>query len=464
MGNETSREVRSMSCDLRSATKRPVGLSGAAVVLTLAMAGCSTDFRRLESPSLASGERAPPRPSEGIGGRRSGAGAPLDRSEPWTESGPRSSLPPSGSVSSQPLPPPARLPLTAGLSKPFDKPKPARPAEAAARRPIATTGSIEVQPGDTLYAIARRNNVSLAELMEANQLTTPNLKPGQKLALPNPTSRRPASRPTAVASAGGAIPPSAVPVPSAPPAAPAVAAPAPAAGAAGTHTVKPGELLSTIARQYKVSVADLQAANAIADPRKVRPGTVLQIPRGSAPASAPSPVPTTIAAPVAPLPGVPQPKVINAQRPEAPAAPGPVTAEAAPVPAVAAKSASRFRWPVTGQVVQSFGPRPDGTPSDGIAIATPVGTDVAAAGDGTVAYAGSELKGYGNLILVRHEDGWVSAYAHASEILVKRGDTVKRGQTIAKSGQTGAVDAPVLHFELREGTKPVDPVPHLGKT
>jgi murein DD-endopeptidase MepM/ murein hydrolase activator NlpD len=126
-------------------------------------------------------------------------------------------------------------------------------------------------------------------------------------------------------------------------------------------------------------------------------------------------------------------------------------------------SSGKFRWPAKGAILHGFGKRGDGTQSDGIALSVPVGTDVHAAGDGTVAYAGSELKGYGNLILVRHDNGFVTAYAHTSEIMVKRGDAIKRGQVIAKSGQTGSIDQPMLHFELRQGTKPVDPVPHLEK-
>ena len=92
----------------------------------------------------------------------------------------------------------------------------------------------------------------------------------------------------------------------------------------------------------------------------------------------------------------------------------------------------------------------------------PEGTPVKAADDGTVAYAGNELKGYGNLVLIRHSNGYVTAYAHASELMVKRGDSVKRGQTIAKSGQTGNVSSPQLHFEVRKGATPVDPMQHLA--
>ena len=121
-----------------------------------------------------------------------------------------------------------------------------------------------------------------------------------------------------------------------------------------------------------------------------------------------------------------------------------------------------FRWPAKGRVIAGFGPKPNGQQNDGINLAVPEGTPIKAAEDGVVAYAGNELKGYGNLVLVRHPNGYVTAYAHAKEILVKRGDTIKRGQTIANSGQTGNVDAPQLHFEIRKGPAPQDPLPMLS--
>ncbi len=137
------------------------------------------------------------------------------------------------------------------------------------------------------------------------------------------------------------------------------------------------------------------------------------------------------------------------------------TVHAAETPAAEAASDSanpEFRWPAKGRVIQGF---KAGT-NDGINISVPEGTSVKAAESGVVAYAGNELKGYGNLVLIRHPNGFVSAYANNGDIEVKRGDTVKRGQTIAKSGQTGNVNAPQLHFELRKGSTPVDPTGYLA--
>jgi murein DD-endopeptidase MepM/ murein hydrolase activator NlpD len=129
-----------------------------------------------------------------------------------------------------------------------------------------------------------------------------------------------------------------------------------------------------------------------------------------------------------------------------------------PAPAPAAEANPEFRWPARGRIIQGF--KSGG--NDGINISVPEGTAVKAAENGVVAYAGSELKGYGNLVLIRHPNGFVSAYANNGQIDVKRGDNVKRGQTIAKSGQTGNVATPQLHFELRKGSTPVDPTNYLA--
>ncbi|MBB2964778.1 murein DD-endopeptidase MepM/ murein hydrolase activator NlpD [Methylobacterium sp. R2-1] len=146
----------------------------------------------------------------------------------------------------------------------------------------------------------------------------------------------------------------------------------------------------------------------------------------------------------------------------APAAPVKVASAdaSAPIPAAAAPQApaESFRWPAKGRIINGYG----SSGNEGINIAVPEGTPVKAAEDGTVAYAGSDVKGYGKLVLVRHNNGYVSAYAHNGELDVRPGEKVKRGQTIAKSGATGNVTSPQLHFELRKGATPVDPMPHLG--
>ncbi len=142
-----------------------------------------------------------------------------------------------------------------------------------------------------------------------------------------------------------------------------------------------------------------------------------------------------------------------AARPE----PAPSAKEPDHTASLPSASSSDFRWPARGRVISGFG----SAGNEGINIAVPEGTPVKAAESGTVAYAGSEVKGYGNLVLIRHDNGYVSAYAHNGEIGVKRGDKVKRGQVVAKSGQSGNVTSPQLHFEIRKGSTPVDPIPFL---
>ena len=122
---------------------------------------------------------------------------------------------------------------------------------------------------------------------------------------------------------------------------------------------------------------------------------------------------------------------------------------------------TEFRWPVQGRVISDFGVKPGGERNDGINISVPLGTEVHAAEAGTVIYSGNGIAGYGNLILIQHADNWVTAYAHLSQMDVDRGATVTRGQVIGEAGNTGAVTAAQLHFELRRGTTPVNPLDYL---
>jgi murein DD-endopeptidase MepM/ murein hydrolase activator NlpD len=134
----------------------------------------------------------------------------------------------------------------------------------------------------------------------------------------------------------------------------------------------------------------------------------------------------------------------------------PDTATANPAAAALPRGA-RFAWPLNGRILAGYGTAPDGSRNDGISIAAPRDTPVTAIEGGAVAYAGNELRGYGNLILIKHADGWISAYGHCDELLVKKGDQVHRGTVIAKVGATGNVNEPQLYFELRRGKQPVNP-------
>jgi LysM repeat protein len=210
-----------------------------------------------------------------------------------------------------------------------------------------------------------------------------------------------------------------------------------------SHTVARGEELSDIADQYGIREVEIIAANGLKPPYTLKNGQALKIPVRDTGASA------------APKKGdyveAGEPAVVPKPKPEARA-----TAEAAP-PA----EGPTFDWPVSGKVIAGFGAGKDGLTNEGINIAVASGTPVRAAASGTVRYAGNELRGYGNLVLIEHSGGYVTAYAHNDVLSVKRGQTIKRGEVIARSGQTGNVKSPQLHFEIRKGTQSLDPRKYL---
>jgi murein DD-endopeptidase MepM/ murein hydrolase activator NlpD len=328
----------------------------------------------------------------------------------------------------------------------------------APRSVAATHGSgqggttIIVGTSDTLEILSRRYNVSPAAIMQANGYKGPRtLSPGQQLVIPHPTATAaapalvaPASRPVAVASAAPSV-----------------------------HVVNHGDTLLSIARRNHVSVAELARANNLEASSKLKLRMKLTVPGAKTAAVAPAaaiaqPVAVAAAQPAAAL-TPPATKIAAATGPQQSAHLAQATtkledtAVETPVKASEATGAlPTFRWPVRGKVITAYGAKANGKANDGINLAVPEGTPVKAAEDGVVAYSGNELKGYGNLVLVRHSNGYVTAYAHASELLVKRGDTIKRGQVIAKSGQSGEVGSPQLHFEIRKGSSPVDPLQFLN--
>src|ERR1700728_4022256 len=305
---------------------------------------------------------------------------------------------------------------------------------------------ITVAPGETLDMISRQHGVPVAAIMQANNITSPAMvHAGDHLVIPRRSLSATASVPPATRIASTAL---GMPV-----GAPRTAL----APTTGMHVVAPGETLHSIARLYGKSVMVLATANNIRPDTMVKVGERIIIP-GVQPGA---PVAPRAQAQVAPPPGpslatAESPHSARVATPEAPAQDNTIkTAE----PAGGLPS---FRWPVRGRVIAGFGPTPNGLQNDGINLAVPEGTPVKAAEDGVVAYAGNELKGYGNLVLIRHANGFVTAYANTSELMVKRGETVKRGQVIAKSGETGNVTSPQLHFEIRKGATPVDPSQYLS--
>jgi murein DD-endopeptidase MepM/ murein hydrolase activator NlpD len=201
------------------------------------------------------------------------------------------------------------------------------------------------------------------------------------------------------------------------------------------YVVQRGDTLNAIARRHSIQPRSLALLNGLAEPYRLAPGDALMLP-GSARASDAGA--TTEAAAAAPT----------------------RTPSSARAPAVTG-AAPGFVWPLAGEVIDGFGPKSGGRRNDGINIAARAGDPVRAVADGLVVYAGSDLAGYGALILVKHEGGWISAYAHNRALLVREEQTVTQGQQIAEAGSTGGVDRPQLHFELRGEGGPVDPLTML---
>jgi murein DD-endopeptidase MepM/ murein hydrolase activator NlpD len=322
------------------------------------------------------------------------------------------------------------------------------PRSVAATRAAGQGGTtIIVGTSDTLDILARRYNVSPAAILQANGYKGPRaLSPGQQLIIPRQTAAVAAPVPALTAPASKAVP--------------AVSAPP------SVHVVNQGDTLLNIARRNHVTAAELAKANSLDPSAKLKLGMKLTVPGAKTAALAP-------AAPgaVQPAAGLtpPSTKIATAGGPVQSAHLAQATQKVEDAPAETPVKASEatgalptFRWPVRGKVITSYGAKTNGKANDGINLAVPEGTPVKAAEDGVVAYSGNELKGYGNLVLVRHSNGYVTAYAHASELLVKRGDPIKRGQIIAKSGQSGEVGSPQLHFEIRKGSSPVDPLQFLN--
>ncbi len=411
----------------------------------VALAACSSGVSRFDYPSFGlsdnkSGEDADltttsslPVPSESVytSGRYQYYGDPAK----------------SGGISRSSLPPPQSTAEYTPRGGAYSAQRAPRPAPQA----VASGPRIKVQSGDTLSSLSQRYGVPIDTIQSANNLADARLRTGQVLVMPG---------------ARNAAPPPRV----------AAATTAPAPGET-SYTVAPGDTPQAIADKLGTDADAIMQRNGVrADNLQI--GQKLIIPAASsAPAVAaasssgvrkvktttilaPGAAPATDKAPAA------SPEVTgNAPKTSAPATPKTseqTIARVDQLPNPDPMSGGSFRWPVKGRVISGFGTKPDGGHNDGINISVPQGTSVKAAENGVVAYAGSELKGYGNLVLVRHANNWVSAYANNEELLVKRGDKVRRGQIIAKAGATGSVSQPQVHFELRKGSRPVDPTKYMS--
>jgi murein DD-endopeptidase MepM/ murein hydrolase activator NlpD len=227
------------------------------------------------------------------------------------------------------------------------------------------------------------------------------------------------------------------------------------------HAVRSGETGIAIARAYGVAWRDMVALNGLAAPYTIQVGQRLRLP--DAPSTRPATPPQSLEERARSF-EVSIDDVVTGSEPARPAAPR-AQAPAGPpprsLPAVTGP-APRFRWPVEGRILSGFGAKPGGRFNDGVNLKASAGEPVRAAADGIVAYAGDAIPGFGNLVLIRHADGWVSAYGHAQALLVQRGTRVAAGEVIARAGQTGAVTEPQVHFEVRRGRTPLDPAQVIG--
>lgn len=355
-----------------------------------------------------------------------------------------------------------------------------------AYRWTAEGGSVvRIGPSDSLDNLAAKYGVPQEQILAANQMTSASqIRNGGTIVIPRRVAMSAPQMDAEIPAAAYAPPP--------------VVDEAPMLAATGgaTYVVQPGDTLYGIARRNGVRVGDLVALNNLASPESIRSGQTLILngngggqqtvvasagtlgageqPLGqlrvdasgaALPAMAPRnepqirmPSPADSVAMNAPA--MPQIPVTSGQT----ATNASVTAEIDAAVDAASSDGKSFRWPVRGRIISGFGAKPNGERNDGINLAVPEGTSVKAVEAGEVIYAGNELAGYGNLILVRHADGWVSAYAHNKELLVKRGDQVARGQTVSLAGMSGSVTSPQVHFELRKGAKPVNPLDYLAGT
>jgi len=238
--------------------------------------------------------------------------------------------------------------------------------------------TMSVKKGDTIYALSRRHDVTVREIIRANNLKPPYLLyPGQSLKSP----------------------------------------------ATAIHIVKKGDTVYSLSRKYGEDMTTFTRLNSLKKPYVLTLGQTLKVP-GNIRAGGSS-----------------------RRQPDLPPPPP--------------QSGKGFMWPVKGPILSSFGPKVKGYHNDGINIAANGGSYVRAAQSGVVVHSGNKIKGFGQLILLRHSNGWITAYAHNSSILVAKGQTVKRGQAIARVGQSGGVRRPQLHFEMRKGTQAVNPVKYL---
>lgn len=302
---------------------------------------------------------------------------------------------------------------------------------------LAPPNSIFVKKGDTLYSISREHKLPISAIVKKNDLQVPyKLKVGQLIRLPHPI----------------------------------------------LHTVKPGETVYSVSRKYGVDLKSLIRDNNLKDPYVIAIGQEIRVPKPASSLARSRIIVrdkngkilsserwmganSTQKRPIQalqkkPASGPQKWKIIGGSKVISPKKPAHIIVRHQ-APKLAGGSKPRFLIPVKGAIIAKYGPQGGGKHNDGINIAAPRGTKVRSAENGVIVYAGNELRGFGNLILVKHSDGWTSAYAHLEKISVKKGQTIKRGDPIGAVGMTGHISKPQLHFELRRKTKTINPQSYI---
>ncbi len=222
-------------------------------------------------------------------------------------------------------------------------------------------------------------------------------------------------------------------------------------------TVAKGDTLYSLSRKYEIPVNDLAVMNKISTPFTLSVGQKIKVPKLSG-------VQTRSATEIKSTPKITPAKTTATNTKALQKQPEKISSNPKQqLPKISARSASKFSWPVRGTILSAYGPKKGGLVNDGINISAALGTPVKAAENGVVAYAGNEVKGMGNLVIIQHSDGWMTVYAHLDSMSVKRGSKVSVGEQIGKVGKTGKVDKPQLHFEIRKGTKAYNPTQYLKK-
>ncbi|MEP3047312.1 MAG: peptidoglycan DD-metalloendopeptidase family protein [Roseibium sp.] len=326
---------------------------------------------------------------------------------------------------------------------------------------------VQLRQGDTLNSVSRRYGVPIQAVAAVNGIQDPSaVKPGQTIIIPTYVFSDRNGTTSATEGETGSVK-----LPKVANADTLTTGSIPTvAGTAPDRKPKSQPTFADISKS-KATVQKAKVAQIDTSPKRKPAGhvetlTTASIPSPTNSGSVPTPrkppkLPKVLeATPTKPVETteLPAPSNLDEARPTAPIKTPQIVASVQPEETTAP---AKFRWPVRGRIISDFGAKPGGGRNEGVNLAVPEGTPVKAADDGSVIYSGNELKGYGNLVLVRHEDGWVSAYAHNSQLKVKRGDKVRRGDTIGLAGATGSVTQPQVHFELRRGNKPVDPLNHL---